>query len=117
MNNIVAFIAPSVDDSVRQKLAELLRIRQIATTDNVQNATLIIADVEQPVEHMSIADFAERLVDNKIQEILKMKREILLFNQQPQKIKPDLNIRPPLKQFIQTKQIHKQRVFNRTNCK
>lgn len=117
MNNVIVFIAPTVDDATRQKLAESLRIHKIATTDNIQNATLIIADAEPPVERMGIAVFAEKIIDKKLQEVLKTKHEFILLNQKPKKTKPETNLRQPSRQFNQTKQIHIQRFFHRTNCK
>lgn len=117
MNNVIVFIAPSVNATMRQKLAESLRIRGIATTDNMQNATLIIADVGQPVERMGIADFAEKIIAKYLQKVSILNREILSLNQKPEKTKPEFNMRHPLKQFNQTKQIYRQRFLNRTKCK
>ncbi len=115
MTETIVFISPKIDETMRQKIAESLRIRGIAITDKMQNATLVIADVAQPVKRISIADFAIKLVNNKIQEVLTMKREILLFNQKTQKIKSNLNM--PLKQFNQIKQINRKNFLTRTNCK
>ena len=81
MNNVIVFIAPSVDATMRQKLAESLRICGIATTDNMQNATLVIANVERPVERMGIADFAEKIIAKYLQKVSILNREILLLNQ------------------------------------
>ena len=117
MNNVIVFIAPTIDTAMRQKLAESLRIRGIATTDKKQNATLIIADVERPVKRMGIADVAEKLIDEYAQKFVILKHEFLLLNQKPKKTKSELNLRHPLKQFNQTKKICRQRFFNRTNCK
>ena len=117
MNKVVVFIAPTIDTDTRQKLAESLRIRGIATTDKMQNATLVIADVAQPVARMGIADFAEKIIDEYAQKFVILKHEFLLLNQKPTKTKSELNIRPPLKRFNQTKQIYRQRFFNRTNHK
>ena len=117
MNNVIVFIAPSVDAAMHQKLAESFRIRGIAITDNMQNATLIIADVGQPVERMGIADFAEKIIATHLQKVSILKREILLLNQKLEKNKPEFNMRHPLKQLNQTKQTYRQRFFNRTRCK
>jgi len=102
---------------MRQKIAESLRIRQIKTTDNIQDATLIIADAEQPVERMGIADFAEKIIEKYLQKVSILNREILLLNQELEKNKPELIMRHPLKQFNKTKQTYRQRFFNRTRCK
>ena len=102
---------------MRQKIAESLRIRQIKTTDNIQDATLIIADVGQPVERMGIAGFAEKIIEKYLQKVSILNREILLLNQKLEKNKPEFNMRHPLKQFNQTKQTYRQRFFNRTRCK
>ncbi len=117
MNNVVVFIAPTVNDAARQKLAESLRIHQIAITNNIQKATLIIADTEPPVERMDIAVFAEKIIDKKLQEVLKMKHEFILLNQKPKDAKSELNMQHTLKQFNQTKKICNQRNFNRKKCK
>ena len=117
MNNVIVFIAPTVDMAMRQKLAESFRIRGIAMTDNMQNATLIITDAEQPVRRMEIADFAEELIDEYAQKFVILKHEFLLLNQKPKKTKSELNMRHPLKQFNQTKQIYRQNFFNRTTHK
>ena len=114
MNNVIVFFAPSVDDTIRKKLAESLRIRGIATTDNIQNATLIIADIGQPVERMGIADFAKELIDEYAQKLVILNHEFLLLDQKPKKTKSEFNMRHPLKQFNQTKQTYRQRFFNRT---
>lgn len=117
MAETIAFISPKIDEPMRQKIAELLRIHQIATTDTIQNATLIIADVGQPVERMGIADFAEKIIAKYLQKASILNREILLLNQKLEKNKPEFNMRHPLKQFNQIKQINRQRFFNRTRCK
>ena len=114
MNNVVVFIAPSVDAAMRQKLAESFRIHGIAMTDNMQNATLIITDAEQPVRRMGIADFAEKLIEEYAEKIATLNHEILLHKQ---KNKPEFNPQHTLKKFNQTKQIYRQRFFNRTNHK
>lgn len=115
MNNVIVFIAaPTVDNAMRQKLAESLRIRGIATTDKMQNATLIIVDVERPVERMGVADFAEKLIEEYAEKIATLNHEILLHKQ---KNKPEFNPQHTLKKFNQTKQIYRQRFFNRTNHK
>jgi len=115
MNNVIVFIAPTVDNATRQKLAESFRIRGIATTDKMRNATLVIADVAQLVARMSIADFAEKLIEEYAQEIAIVNREILYFNHKGKK--PEFNPQHTLKKFNQTKQIYRQRFFNRTNHK
>ena len=116
MNNVIVFIAaPTVDNAMRQKLAESLRIRGIATTDKMQNATLVIADVERPVERMGIADFAEKLIEEHAQKIAIVNSEILSFNHKDKK--PEFNPQHTLKKFNQTKQNYRQRFFNRTNHK
>lgn len=114
MNNVIVFFAPTVDDTTRKKLAESLRIRGIATTDKMQNATLIIADVERPVERMGVADFSEKLIEEYAEKIATSNHEILLHKQ---KNKPEFNPQHTLKKFNQTKQIYRQRFFNRTNHK
>ena len=117
MTETIAFISPKIDETMRQKIAESLRIRHIKTTDNIQDATLIIADVGQPVERMGIADFAEKIIATHLQKVSILKREILLLNQKLEKNKPEFNMRHPLKQLNQTKQTYRQRFFNRTRCK
>ena len=117
MTETIVFISPKIDETMRQKIAESLRIRQIKTTDNIQDATLIIAEVEQPVERMGIAGFAEKIVEQYLQKVSILNREILLLNQKLEKNKPEFNMRHPLKQFNQTKQTYRQRFFNRTKCK
>lgn len=117
MSNVVVFIAPTVDATTRQKLAKSFRIRGFDTTDNIQKATLIIADVGQLVKRMDIADFAEKLFSEYAQKIAIETNKILLLNQKPKKTKSELNMRHPLKQFNQTKQTYRQRIFNRTNHK
>ena len=117
MNNVVVFIAPSVDTAMRQKLAESFRIHGIAMTDNMQNATLIITDAEQPVRRMGIADFAKELIDEYAQKLVILNHEFLSLDQKPKKTKSEFNMRHPLKQFNQTKQIYRQRFLNRTKCK
>lgn len=117
MTETIAFISPNIDKTMRQKIAELLRIRQIKTTDDIQDATLIIADVGQPVERMGIADFAEKIIAKYLQKVSILNREILLLNKKLEKNKPEFNMRHPLKQFNQTKQTYRQRFFNRTRYK
>lgn len=117
MDNIIVFIAQTIDKAMRQNLTELLRKRKIATTGNIQKASLIIADIQSPVDRMDIAGFAEKLVDDTIQKFLAMNREILLHNPKPNKVKHEFNMQHKLKQSNQTKQIYRQRFFNRTQCK
>ena len=117
MKDVVAFIAPTVDEFMCQKLTELLYIHGIATTSSIQNAALIIADIQQHGDRMDIAGFAEKLVDDTIQKFLAMNREILLHNPKLNKVKHEFNMQHKLKQSNQTKQIYRQRFFNRTQCK
>ncbi len=117
MTETIVFISPKIDETMRQKIAESLRIRQIKTTDNIQDATLVIADVGQPVRRMEIADFAKELIDEYAQKLVILNHEFLLFDQKPKKTKSEFNMRHPLKQFNQTKQKYGQRLFNRTRCK
>jgi hypothetical protein len=117
MTETIAFISPKIDETMRQKIAESLRIRHIKTTDNIQDATLIIADVGQPVERMGIAGFAEKIVEQYLQKVSILNHEFLLLDQKPKKTKSEFNMRHPLKQFNQTKQKYRQRFFNRTRCK
>ena len=114
MNNVIVFFAPTVDDTTRKKLAESLRIRGIATTDKMQNATLIIVEFERPVERMGVADFAEKLIEEYAEKIATVNHEILLHKQ---KNKPEYNPQHTLKIFNQTKKICNQRFFNRKKCK
>lgn len=117
MTETIAFISPKIDETMRQKIAESLRIHHIKTTDNIQDATLIITDVGQPVERMGIADFAEKIIAKYLQKVSILNREILLLNQKLEKNKPECNMQHPLKQFNQTKRKYGQRFFNRTRCK
>jgi hypothetical protein len=81
----------------------------------MQNATLVITNIGQPVKQMDIADLAEKLVDACAQKISIVNREILSLN--PKKQKPTFATAHPLKKFNQTKQNHRQRFLTRTNCK
>ncbi len=38
MNNIVVYLSPDIKSDAREKIAEILRIRQIMTTDDKNNA-------------------------------------------------------------------------------
>lgn len=42
MRNTVVFISSDFESAQKQKIAEMLRIRQIQITDNMQNATIIL---------------------------------------------------------------------------
>lgn len=117
MAETIAFISPKIDETMRQKIAESLRIRHIKTTVNIKDATLIIADVGQPVERMGIADFAEKIIAKYLQKVSILNREILLLNQKLGKNKPEFNTQHKFKQFNQTKQIYRHKFLNRTKCK
>lgn len=42
MHDIVVFISPDFESAQQQKIAEMLRIQQIQTTDNMQKATVVL---------------------------------------------------------------------------
>ena len=118
MNDIVVFIAPTIDADTRQKLSQECHLRQIKTTDDIHRANLVIADCPKPVKRMDIAILAEKLVNEEIHKISIINHELFLLNNQiPKKQKPEFNYAQSLKQFNQTKRIQRQRFFNRTNYK
>ena len=118
MNDLIVFIPPTVDATMRQKLTMELHLRHnIKTTNDINQATLIIADIQKPVGHMGIASLAEKLVNEAIHKISIINREIFLLNQKPKKQKSEFSYTQQLKTINQKKQIYRQIFFNRTNCK
>ena len=118
MTDFIVFISPTIDATMRQKLTQECHLRHIKTTDDIHQATLVIADCSKPVERMDIAILAEKLVNEAIHKISIINHELfLLNNQKPKKQKPEFNYAQSLKQFNQIKQINRKKFLTRTNCK
>lgn len=125
MTEIIAFISPTLDTALRQKIAELLRIRHIKTTDARENATLVICKISDvPGYAMTLAEMAEIIVNDAAYEIQKLQNQIHVISERfdfPKILEPALQ-RPHPTQRIKMpayKQYNgaKQRLFNRTRCK
>ena len=56
MSDIVVFISPKFTVDDKQKIAELMRMREIKTTDDRRNATVVLEPVlyDKQSEHQSI---------------------------------------------------------------
>ena len=95
MSDIVVFISQKFTDSDREKIAELMRIREIKTTNDRRNATVVLEPVvyDRQSEDLSIviatepnkptttlADIADMLVDETRGQIFKLKEDLIMAN-------------------------------------
>lgn len=125
MNKIIAYVSPGFSEAETQKIAEMLRIRQIEITTLAENATLIICvPKDVPGFGMTLEKCAETIVEKYHQEIIKFTQEIITFTAQPHIDIPDIQnprqnkyphfvAQRAMKRYNQTKQ----KLFNRTQCK
>lgn len=121
MNKIIAYVGPGFSEVESQKIAEMLRIRQIETTNVQEKATLAICALQDvPGFGMTLEKCAEPIIEEYYQEIMKLKAQLRISDIQiPDIPKPTRNKYPhfvaqrAMKQYNQTKQ----KLFNRTQCK
>ena len=121
MSKIIAYVGPGFSEDEQQKIAETLRIRQIETTNVKEIATLVIcAPKDVPGFGMTLEKFAETIIEQYYQEIMKLKAQLQILDIQiPDIPKPTQTKHPhfvaqrTIKQYSQTKQ----KLFHRTQCK
>lgn len=118
MNKIIAYVGPGFSEAETQKIAEMLRIRQIETTTLAENATLIICvPKDVPGFGMTLEKCAETIVEKYHQEIKKLDAQLHILDiPQPTQKKnkyPHFVSQRAMKRYNQTKQ----KLFNRTQCK
>lgn len=121
MNKIIAYVGPGFSKDELQKIAEMLHIRQIETTNVQEKATLVIcAPKDVPGFGMTLEQFAETIVEKYYQEFMKLNAQLRISDIQiPSIPKPTRNkyahfaAQRTIKQYNQTKQ----KLFNRTQCK
>ena len=142
MSDIVVFISPKFTVDDKQKIAELMRMREIKTTDDRRNATVVLEPVlyDKQSEHQSIviatdpkkptatlADIAEKIVDETRGQIFKLKENLMSDIPEviaasmvlPKKSHHRKNTYPKqsLSNFKSINNIRNNRIFNRTNHK
>ena len=127
MNQIIAYVGPGFSKDESEKIAEMLRMRQIETTNVKEKATLAIcAPQGAPGFGMTLEKCAETIMEEYYQEIMKLKAQLRILDIQiPDIQKPTRNkythsaVQRTIKQYNQTKQNNqtKQKLFNRTQCK
>lgn len=145
MNDTIVFISPDFDSVHFEKIAEMLRIQQIRTTDDIQLATVVIEPHKQSKnltvaiickalnQELTIAKLAEQQVEKTQQELEQLIEQSLTFKIPEVLEFPDIQLLEPkpkkkhkiknfisqrdLKRYNQTKQTHKQVFLNRTRCK
>ena len=118
MNNIVVYLSPDIKSAAREKIAEILRIRQIDITDDMNTATVVITSPNQiSGPFMSLEELTTTMVEKNQQDVF-----ILMEHNKIPDITQILN-KPknykiiPNKTFKQFNQIKQKQIFNRTNCK
>ena len=127
MNDIIiAYISPDIESQMREKITEVLRMRMIQTTDDIEHATVVIHSAQQmPGPGVTLAELAEKIVEQTRTEIFELKEQLdkslipPVVNEQPVLTKKQhtKNIQNYVKQYKQTKQRYQTRFFNRTKCK
>jgi len=124
---IIAYISPDIESQQHERIAEMLRMRMIQTTDNVHCATVII----EPKKNVTVADIVEILVEQSRQDLDKMTEQIIaqhmhdleqhavvVERQVEPKNKHSKFIQPRnLTKFNNIKQMQKRAIFNRTRNK
>jgi hypothetical protein len=121
MNKTIAYVGPGFSKDESQKIAEMLRIRQIETTNAIEKATLVIcAPKDVPGFGMTLEKFAETIIEKYYQEIMNLKAQSRILDIQiPDIPKPTQNkythfaMQHAIKQYNQTKH----NLFHRTQCK
>lgn len=125
---IIAYISPEIESQQRERIAEMLRMRMIQTTDNIHCATVII----EPRKNVTVADIAEILIEQTQQDLDEMTKQIIAQHMhdleqdaaavgqqvEPKKNKHSKFIQPRnLTKFNNIKQMQKRAMFNRTRNK
>ena len=109
-SDVIIFIVPSIDSDTRKKLAELMLLQNLKTTNSVQKTSVILIPTPKPS------------IDSIIDSILVNGPEYK-FDSLPtvQTTKQTRIKRPAYKiayeKFSYAKKKYAQRFFNRTNCK
>ncbi len=125
---IIAYISPDIESQMREKIAEVLRKRMIQTTDDIKKATVVIHTTQQvPSPGITLAEIAEKLVEQTKTELFQLKEQLLGFippvvNEQPvlytkQKNKHNPFVQNYVKQYKQIKQKQQARFLTRTKHK
>jgi len=122
MDNIVAFVGSGLTPEQSKKIAEMLRIHNIATTDNIQLATVIIQP-QTNEKNMTIQEMAMAIVEKTIHDTDAIIYKLL--EKAPTIIDiPETQPMPRTKSYIQInqkynriKQTYRQNFFNRTKHK
>ncbi len=144
MSDIIVFISPKFKDCDLQKIAESMRIHKITTTDDIRNATVVLEpvlyDTQSEPKNTSIiiatepnkptatlADIAEKIVDETRGQIFKLKENLMSDIPEviaasmvlPKKSHHRKNMYPKqsLYNFKSINNIRNNRIFNRTNHK
>ena len=117
-DEIIAYVGPGFSKAESQKIAEILRMRQIETTTMAENATLVIcAPKDVPGFGMTLEKFAETIIEKYHQKIKKLDAQLHILDiphtMQKKNKYPHFVAQRAIKQYNQTKQ----KLFNRTQCK
>ena len=120
MDNIIVYLDAGFSSKQKQKIAELLRIHQITTTNNIYCANVVIQP-QTMEKNMTIQELATILIKeteikiNDLCDIIKP-HKITTLSEIPQN-KLEKSYIQPNKKHEQIKQTYKQTVFNRTKHK
>lgn len=126
---IIAYISPDIESQMREKIAEVLRKRMIQTTDDIKKATVVIHTTQQvPGPGITLAEIAEKLVEQTKTELFQLKEQLELgfippvVNEQPilytkPKNKHNPFVQNYVKQYKQIKQKQQARFLTRTKHK
>lgn len=126
---VIAYISPDMESQLRERTLEVLRMRMIQTTDDINKATVVIHSAQQmPGPGMTLAELAEKLVEQTRTEVFELKEQLCppiipIVENEPyapcekQKNKHTKFIQNYTKQYNQTKQRQQTRFFQRTKHK
>lgn len=126
---VIAYISPDMESKMRERILEVLRMRMIQTTDDIKKATVVIHSTQQmPGPGMTLAELAEKIVEQTRTEIFKLKEQfcppiIPIVENEPyapckkQKNKHTKFIQNYVNQYKQTKQRYQTRFLTRTKHK
>ena len=112
MRDIVVFISPDFESAQKQKIAEMLRIQQIQTTDDMQKASVIL----QPKDAVNTEAALRQEIANH-QHIFKMMPNIMIPKSVFKTRKKTYNKNQTKIQFNKIQQRQKQFLINRTRHK
>jgi len=120
MSDIIVCLVGIPDAALHEKIAEMLRMHQIQTTNDIKKATAIV-HIPNEAPEMTIEEMAQKLIEQtqpKIYELIDRIKipEIITMPETRTNTRKKSYIQIN-KKYKQIKQTYKQKIFNRTRHK